>query len=86
MNYWMETIALPQEQVQHTASIDILSYGEKMSAITPLHDLLTVGVCAWEYLTFSSSTPDLETGKVVETKTYTLYLNMCMNIFYYIQS
>lgn len=50
MKYWMETIALPQEQVQQTANIDILSCGGKMSAIIPLHGLLTVGRWAWEYL------------------------------------
>ena len=49
MNNWMETIALLQEQLQHSANINILSYGEKMSAIIPLHNLLTVRAWAWEY-------------------------------------
>lgn len=44
MNNWMETIVLPQEQVQNTANIDILSHGGKMNTIIPLHGLLTVGV------------------------------------------
>lgn len=55
-----ETIALPQEQVQRAANIDILGCRGKMRAIIPLQGLLTVGVWAWGY------TPDLKTRRVVE--------------------
>lgn len=44
----METVALPREQAQHAANIHILSYGEKMSAIIPLHGQISVEVWARE--------------------------------------
>lgn len=80
MKYWMETVALPREQVQHTANVDILSFRGKMSAIIPPHGPLAVvstGMGISKTTVFFCSRLQKRWWQLA----CTLLLNNCMNIF-----